>query len=625
MAVSKAKTTPKAKKARAKKSPVRRKRAAAYGGAGVPRTIYANASPHSLGGVSMFAMEDVITAETVANFTSEQDLIDRAVLRLQDAGFTVLQTTESTINFRGTQRQFQEAFNTEVVAEERATLKEAGREDLATFLDCPSTDRPGLIDTRDSKFSDLLEGVALEEPNYLMTANVFPPSVNYWHLDVPGDVSLACNADRAHRTGITGKNIKVAMVDSGWFRHPYFTARGYRASNAVLGPDTSNPLQDSSGHGTGESANVFAIAPDAELLPVKAKLAGTNETVLVNTKGAFDLAVGLNPHIITNSWGLSFRNGPLSANGQALAASVATAVASGIVVCFAAGNGHWGFPGQHPDVVSVGGVYMEADGGMRASNYASGFMSNIYTNRRVPDLSGLVGEIPKAIYIMLPLAEGSNIDLGNAGNNFPNQDRTTNNDGWAAFSGTSAACPQVAGVAALMLQACPRLTPQQVRSILMSSARDVTQGTNAHGNSATTGPDTATGNGLVDAHKAVLLARLNCLQVTPVVGPTPISPTPVTPIVGPTPVGPTPVTPVVGPTPVGPTPVTPVVGPTPITPVRPTPIRPVVPINPIRPRMSAGQSLQDAQPEQTAGLSQEDVAALQQMVIAGEIDEKDLS
>ena len=59
-----------------------------------------------------------------------------------------------------------------------------------------------------------------------------------------------------------------------------------------------------------------------------------------------------------------------------------------------------------------------------------------------------------------------------------------------------------------------KLTPTQVRDILMSTARDVTTGTNHpnFGNAATVGPDLATGNGLVDAHKAVLLAKVRCLK-----------------------------------------------------------------------------------------------------------------
>ena len=83
--------------------------------------------------------------------------------------------------------------------------------------------------------------------------------------------------------------------------------------------------------------------------------------------------------------------------------------------------------------------------------------------------------------------------------------------GGNAIPSASAACPQVAGVCALIKEACMKLTPPQVRDILMSTARDVTTGTcnpNTGGNAATVGPDLATGNGLVDAHKAVLLATM---------------------------------------------------------------------------------------------------------------------
>ena len=107
------------------------------------------------------------------------------------------------------------------------------------------------------------------------------------------------------------------------------------------------------------------------------------------------------------------------------------------------------------------------------------------------------------------------MDVDYAGSIFPNGDETANNDGWAAFSGTSAAAPQLAGAAALVKQAFPRLNPAQVRSILMNTARDVTTGhcnTHSGGFPATVGPDTATGNGLVDAEKAALVARPRSLS-----------------------------------------------------------------------------------------------------------------
>jgi subtilisin family serine protease len=565
----------------------------------LPKLIYANASPHSLGETSMFDAGDQIDVDTVQNFQSDEDLIWRSVNLLQDAGFEVLGVTSMSINIAGTAKTYEKAFGTKLHTEERPVVKGGAEETTAEFIDTSDTDMPGLIATKGTSFEDVLEGVAIEEPVYFMAPSMFPPMVDYWHLDVPGDVSLGCNADRAHRAGYTGKGVKVAMVDSGWYKHPFFTNRGYRAAPVVLGPGASNPLNDESGHGTGESANIFSVAPDAQLLPVKINFA--------NSKGAFDAAVALNPDIITCSWGSSNRFGPLSAANQALAASIAAAVASGITVIFSAGNGHWGFPGQHRDVISAGGVFMGPDGSMRASNYASGFMSNIYPGRRVPDLSGLVGMSPGATYIMLPLEPGDDIDVSKSGGSHPPGDETARNDGWAAFSGTSAAAPQLAGAAALVLQACSRLSPNEVRDILMITARDVTVGNcspSTGANPATVGPDTATGNGLVNAQKAALVARLRCLG-------------PIFPI-----------------RPIGP-PIRPI---QPIRPIRPIrPIQPIRPIGPIRPpifpirRVSerseeAGgeEEAVEALAQTESVLSQEELESLEQMAIRSELDLDDI-
>src|SRR5256714_13190815 len=117
---------------------------------------------------------------------------------------------------------------------------------------------------------------------------------------------------------------------------------------------------------------------------------------------------------------------------------------------------------------------------------------------------------PRAIYFTLPAQPGNQFDNALPGGAFPNGDKAASNDGWAAFSGTSAAAPQLAGAAALIKQACPHLTPASIKDILRRTARDVTAGT-CHprfNHPATPGPDLATGDGVVDAYKAVLLARL---------------------------------------------------------------------------------------------------------------------
>jgi|tagenome__1003787_1003787.scaffolds.fasta_scaffold20964982_2 subtilisin family serine protease len=474
---------------------------------GLPDRIYAVASPPSAGGTALFTPGLVPTSDTIDQFASTDDAVKQAVASLQDAGFEVLQASNLLINIAGPAQAYERAFGARLVTEERPVVKPGAEDAEATFIDNAGTPVSGLIETVGTPFERLLEGVAIEEPYFLHAPRPIPPVVDYWHLNVPDDVAVGLGASRPHRTGITGKGIRVAMVDTGFQAHAFFTDHGYRAEPTILGPGAANPTVDEHGHGTGESANIFAAAPDVTLLPVKS---ATASGALVNVTAAFIAAGAMAPDIITNSWGSSVPAGPLSAANQALAAAVAGAVASGIVVVFSAGNGSWGFPGQHPDVISVGGVHLRPDGTLEASSYTSGFMSAVHPGRRVPDVDGLVGMLPRAMYIMLPVAAGCLIDRGNAGGAHPNGDQTVDDDGWAAFSGTSAAAPQIAGVCALVLQAGGSLTPAAVRSMLVRTARDVTTGTNhpRFGNAAAVGPDTATGNGLVDAHRAVLLAKL---------------------------------------------------------------------------------------------------------------------
>jgi subtilisin family serine protease len=92
-----------------------------------------------------------------------------------------------------------------------------------------------------------------------------------------------------------------------------------------------------------------------------------------------------------------------------------------------------------------------------------------------------------------------------------NADLTAADDGWAVFSGTSAAAPQIAGVCALMLEANPALKPADVKRILCATARKVTDGSARSmgvipSEAPLSGAD-ATGAGLVDAFAAVAMAR----------------------------------------------------------------------------------------------------------------------
>ncbi len=475
----------------------------------LPPIVYAEASVHSIGGESVFTTSKNITSETVENFYSEKNKIQKAVKKLKENRFQVLTVGETSISIAAPPAIFEEVFHTKIVTKERE-VQGITEKTSTTILDSTNSKMLGLIDTKNSDLADVLEGVAINEKALLHSpASVTlersetpgsispnPPKKDYYYLEPPHDLVQYLLAKRAQQSGITGKGIKVVMVDSGFYRHPFFTKRQYPLNPVILGPEASEPIHDETGHGTGEAVNVYSLAPEVDFTMVK-----MNKFV---TMGAFETAVAQNPDIITCSWGFPTPPNGLSASQILFAAKIASAVRKGITVIFASGNTPGeSFPGIHPDVISVGGVFVAKDGSMEATPFANGYKSIIYSERQVPDICGLCGLEPIGAYIMLPVEPGRKYDEQNAGKKHPQGDETSSLDGWAAFSGTSAAAPQIAGICALLKQVNNRLTPFQIRDVLKKTARDVIKGHSKQNNPAHQGPDLATGFGLVDTSRAV--------------------------------------------------------------------------------------------------------------------------
>ena len=67
----------------------------------VPKKIFAQASPVSNGGVSLFEAQGQIHSGSVGSFMSETEIVNRSILELQRAGFEVLQASSITINIAG--------------------------------------------------------------------------------------------------------------------------------------------------------------------------------------------------------------------------------------------------------------------------------------------------------------------------------------------------------------------------------------------------------------------------------------------------------------------------------------------------------------------------------------------
>lgn len=468
-----------------------------------------------------------LSSGSVAALRPNPPDVDRALHELRHRGFVVSAKGTLTASVRGNRRLFEKVFGTKL----KIFRIDPTQQCSAQAFYYPPPNAPW---KPDPAIMSLIDDAYIQWPHIFLAAakkpkpkpkpkplagkpSPTPPTVGYFHLGVPDDVPRLLNVAQVHAAGTTGKGVRVAMIDSGFAHsHPFFKAHHY-TSSVALAPSASNKKTDKNGHGTGESANLFAIAPGAKFIGIKLD-DDTDPQGGASILEGFQEALKHKPQVISVSLGYDLcetdpSTGQRTSNKhltqlpnglKALEVEIQAAVASGIVVVFAAGNGHVAFPGMMPEVISAGGVFVDEHGAMRASDYSSAFRGKIYSGRNVPDFCGLVGMQPHADYIMLPIPAGCDIDRDNSPH-----DETTAADGWGVFSGTSAAAPQLAGVCALLLEKNAGLTPGDVKAVLKRSCKDVTKGSaNAASNAdrpgvkASPGQDVATGAGLVDVFTA---------------------------------------------------------------------------------------------------------------------------
>jgi subtilisin family serine protease len=477
-----------------------------------------------------------LSLSSVSDFAPDPLHVDQAIHRLSELGFRPTQRGKLSVSVRASRALFEQTFGTQL---QEVRLDPKLDYAFQSFYFPPQ----GVTWSVPSSLVDLIDDAYIQWPHIYMASrrpasrgsnrrrgksaettkrprtkgapaaavSANPPPVNYFHLEIDAMVGVL-NVAQVHQAGTTGKGVRVAMVDTGFdHSHPYFVSKSYNTS-VDLAPHAINDATDPNGHGTGESANLLAVAPGVTFVGVKVDNDKDPRNGASMLEG-FQQALLHNPQIISLSMGYDLRAGDntqqsvLPNSMAALEAEIQAAVAKGIIVVFSAGNGHFSFPGMMPNVISAGGVFVDQNGNAQVSNYASAFHSKIYPGRSVPDLCGLVGMLPHATYIMLPVPPGSEIDYetSQSDDGLPG-DGTAPNDGWGVFSGTSAAAPQLAGVCALLLEKNPGLTPSDLKAILRRSARGVTQGAanpassdDGVGEPAGPGDTEAAGAGLVDA------------------------------------------------------------------------------------------------------------------------------
>jgi serine protease AprX len=338
--------------------------------------------------------------------------------------------------------------------------------------------------------------------------------------------------------GFTGKGVTVAVVDSGCDAshpdladHVVHNVKLYSAEYANVAPDSSNtivvpvemgPYQNSdigSGHGTHVAGIIAAdghtspdhigVAPDANLVCYSIGEVLFTTAVVTAYDNLLDRPNLWNVKVINNSWGNSFQQ----FDPRAPVAVATKAVADlGVNVIFAAGNSGDGEVemglnpfSEAPWVTSVAAETLDHVRSSFSSNglaFDNSLPVTIGTGAPPNDTVGghtvFTGD-RIGIYHPDMTAPGSNISstcdtAGTAVGPCPAGENTE-------ASGTSMASPHGAGAAAILLQANPSLTPDQLRSALQATAKPVKRA------DGTTVPFWQAGYGRIDLAAAVDIAK----------------------------------------------------------------------------------------------------------------------
>ncbi|HEX6127826.1 MAG TPA: S8 family serine peptidase [Candidatus Limnocylindria bacterium] len=330
--------------------------------------------------------------------------------------------------------------------------------------------------------------------------------------------------------GLTGEGVTVAVVDSGCDAshpdladHVTHNVKLYSAEYVNIPPDSSNtivvpieegPYQNTdlgSGHGTHVAGIIaadsttapdgsrYGVAPDAELVCYSVGEVLFTTAVVTAYDHMLDQPDLWGIDVVNNSWGNSFRmfdpRDPVHVVTRAVADQ-------GVVVVFAAGNSGYDEVemslnpfSNAPWVISVAAGTVDHHRGDFSSNGLELDNSQAVTI----GAGGHTVFTDDRIGVYHPDVTAPGVDISStcdtAGTVIgpcppPDYDNAT-------ASGTSMASPHVAGAAAVLLQANPSLTPEQVRVALQATATPVAA---ADGTSL---PFWQVGYGYVDLEAAV--------------------------------------------------------------------------------------------------------------------------
>jgi len=326
-------------------------------------------------------------------------------------------------------------------------------------------------------------------------------------------------ANLLHQAGVTGTGVGVAIIDSGLWDTPPLSLNTSGERRIVAYYDAiedvnSGPITDPGGHGS-HMASIIAnsdhdpeakpavfkgIAPDVNLIPVRAFAPSGDADFLDIIRG---LQWILDHH---KKYNIRVVNMSLSATpnfaywDDPINQAVLRLWQAGIVVVAAAGNdgpdwGTIGSPGNNPYVVTVGALTDSWTPADRSDDYIPDFSSRGPTaeGHIKPDLVAPGGHITGLIPSDSRLY-----------NDNPNYVLKT---GEFVSTGSSQAAAVVSGIAALLFNAKPDLSNDEIKCLLTTSA---TPAINRDGRLSYS--PFVQGKGLVNAARALTIGKTTCDQ-----------------------------------------------------------------------------------------------------------------
>jgi serine protease AprX len=288
---------------------------------------------------------------------------------------------------------------------------------------------------------------------------------------------MLVGADTLQQAGITGRGVTIAVLDSGLWQDP---AQNYGlrilATRDVLNGGTGPITGDPYGHGThvtsiaaGGAMNIagsyLGIAPQANLVVVRAfdgQGAGRYVDVIAGLNWIVANQKRFNIRVLNLSFGASpesyYWDDPINQ-------AVMAAWSAGIVVVASAGNSGptpmtIDVPGNLPYLITAGALtdnytpYDLSDDRLASFSSTGPTFEGFVKPELIAPGGHMVASMSSSSYL-------ANIDPGSM--NLTEQMFT--------MSGTSQAAAVITGVAALMLQSDPALTPDDLKCRLLASAR----------------------------------------------------------------------------------------------------------------------------------------------------------